>query len=70
MVLTNSEYYDEKTHSVADGDNLGGAIAYFHDNRSAITEKAGLAKCEIWLIEDARCDDSNPITMRNIIRLS
>ena len=70
LVLTNSEYYDEKTHSVADWDNLGGAIAYFHENRSAITEKAGLAKCEIWLIEDARCDDSNPITMRNIIRLS
>ena len=70
LVLTNSKYYDEKTHSVVDWDNKGGAIAYFRENRTDIFKKAKSAQSEIWLVEDARCDDNTPITFENITRLT
>ncbi len=70
LVLTNSKYYDEKTNSVRDWKKPGGAITYFQENRTAIIEKAKTAKCEIWLVEDAYCDDNSPITMDDITRLS
>ena len=70
LVLTNSKYYDKKSDSVVEWGKAGGAIKYFQDNRSDIIKKARLAKCEIWLVEDTRCDDNSPITMGNITKLS
>ena len=70
LVLTNSQYFNEEQSSVVEWDGKLGAIKYFEDNRDSIIEKARASECEIWLLNNIRCDDDRVISMNNITRLN
>ncbi len=70
LVLTNSRYKNEEKDFIVDWDTQGGAIKFFKDNHDDLIKKAAEAKCEIWLVEDACCDDDYPITMDDIKKVT